>query len=193
MEFVSENMSWITLNVSLAVLAVIFGVLFYLMRGFWRFIFFILWILFIPNTIYMVTDIQYLPGQLIKTQFSSQILLTGQYLIIASLGVITYFLGIYPFEQIISKRVNKTSIPVIIFLANYLIAFGIFLGKIYRVHSWFIFTSPQSVAGAISDILASPLILLAIFLFGTFTNFVYFIVGPRLGVKVWTKRCFMLR
>jgi len=165
------------LNVALALLGVIFG--FLLLKSKTpplRIIFFILWFLFVPNTIYLLTDLQYFPEQVVKLEFQYQILLVGQYLLIFLLGITTFLLGLYPLEKILKehkvkdKNIHKVSIVIM----SFLISFAVALGKIQRGSSWEVFTNPKETITGILATLNSSEVMLFVILFGVATSALYF-------------------
>lgn len=181
MDILLDNLSWMTFNALLAFLGLIFGLIFLRVRHFFiRGLFFILWILFLPNTIYLVTDLQYFPEQFAVLGFSNQAMLLAQYMIIFLLGIITFVAGLSPLEKILSKIKDKILVSLIIIFSNYLIAFAVVLGKIERISSWYVFTEPQNVIKSSLNVLESPILLAAIIVFGTLINLIYFAFRKRI-------------
>lgn len=181
MEIILDNILWMSFNVFLAFLGVIFGFLLYYSKNkLLKWLFFILWILFIPNTIYLTTDLQHLPGQLIKLEFINQSIVTIQFIIIFVLGITTFLFALYPFQRALFQLTNKSNVNIILFFINYSIAFGVFLGKFYRVHSWYVFTDPQNVITSSIHLLNSSNILFLVFLFGSIINIIYFLLNSKL-------------
>jgi len=56
-----------------------------------KFIIFLLWILFLPNTIYLLTDLQHLPDQFYRIDNEYKITLMFQYVLLLSFGIIIVF------------------------------------------------------------------------------------------------------
>ncbi|MDO8498362.1 MAG: DUF1361 domain-containing protein [bacterium] len=177
MEILLDNTAWMGYNIFLSVLGVTFGYLFlYSKTSVYKTLFFILWLLFLPNTIYLVTDLQHFYEQFLTLELFSQLILVVQYVIVFTLGVITYLLGFYPLERALSKSRFKKIVSknFILVLANYLMAFGVALGRIERNNSWDIFTDPLKVVSSSLNLLFSPSALIYILLFGTFSTLLYF-------------------
>lgn len=164
-------------NVFLALLGVIFG--FLLLKAKkqpFRIIFFVLWFLFVPNTIYLLTDLQYFPEQVVKLQFPYQILLAGQYLLIFLLGILTFLLGLYPLEKILKDlKIKDASVrTVALIIMSFLISFAVALGKIQRVSSWHVLTDPKgAIAGSLATFHSSE-VMTFVFLFGVLSSALYF-------------------
>lgn len=178
MEIVTFNLSWMAVNVLLALAGVILGVLFLKSRNVvLKIIFLFLWLLFVPNTIYLLTDIQYFPEQWIKLGSDSQVFLIIQYLSLILLGVLTFIFGLYPLEKFLTNsriKKNKKFIILLLIIINYVMAFAVALGKLERVNSWDIFIDPNRVINSSLDILSSSQIIVGILLFGSLGNAIYF-------------------
>src|SRR5258708_33992838 len=87
----TENISWMVFNIFLAFLGVLFGYLFYFkklhqVRG----VILLFWILFLPNTLYLVTDLQYLPEQLMRSNSINYLFLLAEYFLLFGIGIITF-------------------------------------------------------------------------------------------------------
>lgn len=136
-------------NVFLAMLAVAFGWMMLFIKNRLLFgILLVLWVLFLPNTIYILTDVIHIPYQL---QNIPQILVpyvVMQYLLLGICAIVTFLLGIYPIEfLLITKRfhLNKRRKVTFVLLFNALIAFGVVIGRFQRTNSWEVFTNPLKV------------------------------------------------
>lgn len=132
-------------------------------------ILFLGWLFFIPNTIYLFTDILHFMDQINEVDYFGAIILTAQYAILFIAGLLTYILSMYPIE-------NKLRLsPSMIIGINFLIGFGVVLGRVYRLNSWDIITEIESVINTILQVISSPEMVLLAILFGLFANFMYFL------------------
>ena len=133
--------------------------------------------MFIPNTIYIVTDILHLINQADNVGIFGTIILYIQYFIFLSLGLLAYVLSLYPIEKILKKhyKKQKEKINILLITINFLIGFGIVLGRVHRLNSWDLILELQKVFDAIKEIAFSPNMILLAILFGLLSNFVYFL------------------
>src|SRR3989337_2974809 len=126
MDIVAYNLSWMSFNLALAILPVIFMVLFFTLRNrFLKGIFFILWFLFFPNTIYVLTDVEHIIRQWPEV-----------------VGLCAFLIALFPFEKQLQKYTTKQVTILLIIGYNFLIGFAMILGKVERVHSIDIFLHP---------------------------------------------------
>ncbi len=174
MEIFLINFNWMIPNMALAGLGFLFGLAYlnckqYLLKA----PLFILWFLFLPNTIYLVTDIQHYLPQLLKVDSLGILLISGQYLFLILFGILSYFAGMIPIEKFFRrKRINNYWWVFLIF--NFAIAFAVVLGKIERTHSWYVFTQPARVVNDITSVLNNYWLLGFVVSFGVFLNLIYF-------------------
>lgn len=192
MQIVYENFLWMGLNVALAILGVSLGWLYYFIRKpLISLIFLILWVLFIPNTIYLITDLQHFLKQWDGALTSIKPVLIIQYALLFSFGLITYLLSMYPidkiFEELHLKKKDHIRFLIILFF-NLLIAFALVLGKFQRTNSWYIFTDPQQVYKDSISVLINPSLLILVFIFGIFINLIYFGLKNYIFIKKNKKR-----
>lgn len=179
MEILSFNISWMAFNIFLALVAAIAGrLIFKLSSTPLIVIVSVVWFAFLPNTIYVLTDFQHLIAQ--WNQLNSvelRILLLFEYALLFLSGLILYIVSYYPAEiflkRIFSKHYKFLS-KIFLVLLNYLIGFGIVLGRIERVNSWWIITQTHNVILSVFTILRSPEQLILAVLFGMFANYFYF-------------------
>lgn len=177
MEFVNYNYSWIIFNLFLASIPVVLTIILQKkkMPGFVRALLLAFWLLFLPNTIYLMSDIQYLPIQFSLSDFTQKLALVIQYGVVIFFGFFAYFYSLKPLENLIKKnkllRSNKLTIIVVF---NLVVAFGVTLGKFVRLHSWFVFTNTNAVIKGIFEVFFTPNLLLYFLLFGILINLIYF-------------------
>ena len=109
-------------------------------------IFSLLWLLFYPNTMYMITDfihLQYIGiGLTVRMQyFNYAVLAAGVFM-----GVV---LGMLSIEQILKHyfhRRHELLQLVLIFGLSLIASVGIYLGRFLRLNSWDVFTQTHRVA-----------------------------------------------
>lgn len=144
---------------------------------------FILWFLFLPNTIYLITDLEHYFVQLAQVDFFGSVLLTIQYTILTALGILTYFAGMMPMEKFFKRRKSKNYSWIFLGF-NFVIAYAVVLGKIERTHSWYVFTQPFRVLTDVVNVLTTPMLILLVVLLGIAFNLIYFFFRKKIsGLK----------
>ena len=98
----------------------------------------IIWLLFIPNTFYILTDFTHL-------HYNNKLQFGLDMLIISSFSLAGFYLGLLSLKQIhyltIAKFGTKTG-NIFSISISYLSAFGIYLGRVLRFNSWDIISKP---------------------------------------------------
>lgn len=115
-------------------------------------ILFCIWLVFLPNAPYIVTDFVHLKwssSQLIWLD----ILITGSF---ASNGLLLFFYTLEDMCLLLTQYIKQLyihySIPIVLFLS----AFGVYLGRFLRYNSWEIIQNPSSLFQDISTIVCQP-------------------------------------
>ncbi len=172
-----------TLNIFLAIVPLIAGWLFFKVRSkSMKLLLALIWFFFLPNTIYLFTDLINLMIQWSRVTGVVLIFLVFQYLILQAFGLITYVLGMYFFEKYLASYtlLKKPDTDRLIVVFNFIIAFGITLGRVQRVNSWDVLLAPMSVVDASLQIISSLNLLSLTILFAIFANVVYFLSREKL-------------
>ncbi|MEO6508613.1 MAG: DUF1361 domain-containing protein [Patescibacteria group bacterium] len=181
MEIFIFNLNWMTWNLLLGVFAVLFG---YMMvrstnpyfKGLW----FFLWFLFVPNTIYVITDLYHSTYQVFSVQVWQLPILLLQYVILEVLGTILFLCALHYFDTFLVKlKISQSVRYVCLIFMNFLLSFGVMIGRFQRTNSWEVFTAPLKVKDDILAFLFSTDLLVYALLFGFLCNLLYFILIRR--------------
>lgn len=127
------------------------------------------WLLFIPNSFYLLTDFVHL-HHLSDLQYIFDALLLTCFSIAGFYAGITSMLQIRSLLEM--KYSNKTCRRILISLC-YLTSFGVYLGRILRFNSWDILSNPIKLFTTIIKSLDNFHVYEFTFLFGTFIVIVY--------------------
>ena len=181
METLLLNSIWMTYNLCLGLIAVIVGWLAIKKSYFWlRIIFSFVWLLFIPNTLYILTDLIHLFKQLNMVGDGVKSLLVLQYELLIVLAIMLFICGLYPFEEFLTKILPKRKYLILaLIIINFVIGFGVVLGRVEQVNSWEVITYTNKVVeGSIRVATSFRYMMLAIF-FGIMGNIIYFALKTR--------------
>ena len=191
MEIFLHNFNFIWFNTFLALIAVLFGWLMIKARSkFARTLYGFIWFVFLPNTIYILTDITHLFEDWPKVNDFFRALLVIQYTLFAVVGIITFTIATYYLQKMLdgkSKKIKFTTIAAICLL-NFVVGFGVVLGGIERTNSWYVITSPSRVLEDIFDLIYSKELIMLSLGVGIFANAVYFLMAET--IATWGKKFF---
>lgn len=102
---------------------------------------FLMWLLFIPNAPYLVTDLIHLgETRTVPVLFDIILLFSSAYL-----GMIFFFYSLSHIEEIIKKMISKRWTIFLMTILLLLISFGIYIGRFLRFNSWDIFLNHYSL------------------------------------------------
>lgn len=195
MDVFLQNTNYLLFNTFLALIAVWFGLL--MLKPFPNYVRFLcgfIWLIFLPNTIYLLTDLTHLPEDWPKVDGIFKIILMLQFSFFAIVGIITFILAVYFFQILLegkssSRRKNiKLTSLILISILNFLVGFGIILGGIQRIHSWYIFSDPLKVIDDLVTVINSKELLTLSFGFGILANIIYFLFIEK--AREWNKKFF---
>jgi uncharacterized membrane protein len=122
-----------------------------------------LWLVFLPNTLYMITDVIHI----FNPRFSQMtipfwILGIGLYIFIFALAVFTFILSIKPVLYKYRTFINSLSpsYRIVLFsVFSMMIGFAISMGRFQRTNTWYILTQPMRVMRDVIDSLTDPTVL----------------------------------
>ena len=176
------NTLWMTFNVFLALIPIVAGVIVLENKNvILKIIFFFILLIFIPNTLYIITDLLHVPKQIYKLDNLQKVILLIQYLLLGILGLLCFVLSVNIFEKIIAKvKFHKSTINFLIIILNFAIGFGMVLGRILRVNSWDVFINTEKIIRDSFYVLSSSELIIMAFSFGFLGNIIYFLFRKKI-------------
>ena len=144
-------------------------------------IWFCIWLLFLPNAPYIITDLLHL-------KLSSSSMLWLDILVILSFactGMLLFFLSLNDMKLLIGEQFKKVPVKHLTTLIIFLCAFGVYLGRFLRYNSWEVISNPMNLLSDIFKIVVYPNQNFQVWLFTL--GFGFFLwVGFRLFNKLYS-------
>jgi uncharacterized membrane protein len=113
---------------------------------------FLVWILIVPNSFYIITDLFHLGNYYnIPLWFDLAMILS-----FAWNGLLLGLLSVRQMEKIIQQRWAVRNELFFIYPVMWLNALGVYVGRYLRFNSWDVFTNPLGIVADIVDILLHP-------------------------------------
>ena len=130
-----------------------------------------LWLLFLPNAPYIITDFKHLDA-------SANVPLWFDVVVIAApawTGMLLGFLSLYLVQAVVSRLAGRAVGWMVAIAALGLCSFGVYLGRVLRWNSWDVFTDP-SLLGQMDGILVDPRAVAMTILLSGFLTLSYLVV-----------------
>ena len=112
-----------------------------------------LWLLFLPNAPYIVTDFIHLQHLNVHIIWLDALLI-GTY---ALSGLLFYFISVRDMEDLLCRHFQHKKIKYLLWTIPFLVGFGIYLGRFLRWDSWDIVQRPHILIQDIWEIIAFPM------------------------------------
>lgn len=176
-------------NVILAFVPVVFGRLMFSSKNIYlKILFGFVWFFFLPNTIYLLTDIIHFSedAQKITGLYLAADLVL--YILLFIIGIFTFILAIDPFEKTIfgNKKRSKFNLAFI-YAINFLVGFGLVLGRVHRINSWEVVTNTGKVVKYSLETVSSWELMIFVILFALMCHVVYVFSSKVITKKLYFK------
>lgn len=110
-----------------------------------------IWLLFLPNAPYIMTDFVHLPGMTFVWWYE-----VGTLLAFAWSGCILGVASLHIMQGVVRARCGAAAGWAFVLLSGALCGLGIYVGRFLRWNSWDVFTSPRALARQLVAILGDP-------------------------------------
>jgi uncharacterized membrane protein len=132
----------------------------------------LLWLVFFPNALYILTDLQHLSRETASTPLWYDVIMLVWF---SWTGLLLGLVSLYFMHEIMQRNFGRTAGWTFILLVSGLGSFGVYLGRFVRFNSWDILQDPKEIAVSILGLVIDPSFRLLAFtsLFTIFYLFVY--------------------
>ena len=113
----------------------------------------VLWLLFLPNAPYIVTDLKYIDGFSGLEALYNLVLLTSA----AFTGLLLGLTSLFIVHAVARRLVGALNAWALVVAVLTLSSFGIYLGRVQRWNPWDVFVRPGSLFGDVAAGLTDPL------------------------------------
>lgn len=131
-----------------------------------------LWLLFLPNAPYMITDLVHLTYLKSTMPVHFDVLLNVFTVLTA---LMSGFLSLYLIQEMMEDKFSRPISWILTVMLLFLCSIGVFLGRFLRWNSWDLFNNPLKIFQDIALITGQKDSLLFIGAFMLFISFTYFI------------------
>ncbi|KQY94035.1 hypothetical protein ASD24_00265 [Paenibacillus sp. Root52] len=137
----------------------------------------LLWLLFFPNSSYIVTDLVHLTARSSRYYGGNGLNFTYWYDLIVVLmfvwvGLLLGFLSMYQLQEVIYKRVGRMASWIFVLAGCALGSYGVLLGRVYRLNSWDALTNRSALIALMQESVSRPSLAFCMF-FGVFILTIY--------------------
>ena len=138
-----------------------------------------IWLLFLPNAPYIVTD-------LIHLQSSSSIIWFDIFMVsgFAISGLLLFYFSILDIQTILKSYLSKRKVKLLSIGILFLSSFGVYLGRVLRYNSWELLEHPQRLFSDIYEIITQPNTYVGAWLF-TLLFGVFLVLGFWLAKRLY--------
>jgi len=127
-----------------------------------RFLFTLVWLLFLPNAPYVITDF-------IHLRYSGGLLLVLDTLLLGLFATIALLTGLYSLQLLYSfylLRYKRRIVNAFLFIVCLLSGYGVYLGRVVRLNSWDVVARPRNTVLELIQNMDHPMALLYSVAFG---------------------------
>lgn len=145
---------------------------------------FIVWLLFIPNSFYILTDLFHLGGYAgVPLWFDLTLIIS-----FAWNGLLLGLLSVWQMEKIIQVYISGKTAWFFIYPVMVLNALGVYIGRYMRFNSWDVITNPFGLVSDIAQLVWHPIqnkeVWAMVICFSAFMTLMY-ITLKKIGRMVW--------
>lgn len=112
-----------------------------------------IWLLFIPNSFYIITDLFHLTHIDSAPKWYDLLMIFS----FAWNGLLYGVISLRRIELLVTVRGARGFSLLVVFIVMWLCAFGIYIGRFLRFNSWDVITNPFSLLAEIGDMMIHPL------------------------------------
>jgi uncharacterized membrane protein len=136
---------------------------------------FVVWLLFIPNSFYIITDLFHL-GRFVDMHLWFDLTMILSF---AWNGILLGVLSVRQMEKIMEAFLSKRTKMLFIYVVMFLNALGVYIGRYLRFNSWDVVTDPSLIIKEVLNLVMHPIeykyVWSMIICFSVFMTLLYFV------------------
>jgi len=113
----------------------------------------LIWLLFFPNTLYILTDLFHLGQTTAMPMWFDLILILS----FAWTGLVFGFFSLWNIEKIVANYLSPKATAFVSYSLLFIGSFGVYIGRYLRWNSWDLFINPIKLFSSLSEIIFNPL------------------------------------
>jgi len=144
----------------------------------------VLWLLFLPNALYIITDLKHLRERPSIPVWYDCLLLFS----FSALALLFGLLSLYKMNMVIKKYTSTIMQHILLIIISILTGFGVYLGRVERWNSWDLFTKPISLLTECTALIKIPYVWCFSAIYGLAFLFMYYIILSLINFENETPR-----
>jgi uncharacterized membrane protein len=144
------------------------------------------WLLFLPNAPYVLTDVVHLREDLIASRSASHTYaILATYGAFFAAGLVSYVVSLQLFRRFLHGAVPRSLVLPALLVVHALCIVAVYIGRFMRLNSWDVVLAPRAVVDALVRVprVSSLAVFVVMFLVVGFGTFATYAVGEQL----WTR------
>ena len=136
------------------------------------------WVLFLPNAPYMITDLFHLHNRADLPIWYDLLLILS----FAIIGMYLFYLSIHQMKEVVKVKLPTLYRPVFLILLFIAVSYGVYIGRFLRLNSWDIIHPISLTKTCLSTFIQLPCLKdmsCFTFLFSIFLSFLYILFKPK--------------
>jgi len=142
------------------------------------------WLLFLPNSLYIITDLKHFRERSPVPEWFDCLLLFS----FSTIALLFGLLSFYHMNQVLKKYVSKTVQHLVLIFISFISGFGVYLGREERWNSWDIVTNPFSLLSDCITLSSIPHVWLFSMCYGLSFLFMYYIISSLINFNHETSK-----
>ncbi|MBC7451662.1 MAG: DUF1361 domain-containing protein [Cytophagales bacterium] len=144
----------------------------------------IIWLLFLPNALYIITDFKHLRERPFIPVWYDCLLLFS----FSALALLFGLLSFYHVNQVLKRYLSKPFQHILLVFISIITGFGVYLGRVERWNSWDFFTHTPDLVSESLILMTKPYVWLFSLTYGLAFLFMYYIILSLINFRHETPR-----
>jgi len=145
------------------------------------------WLLFLPNAPYVLTDVVHLREDLLRSQSPTHTYaVLATYAAFFAAGLVSYVVSLQLFRRFLREAISRRLVLPALLIVHALSIVAVYIGRFMRVNSWDVVFAPRAVLDSLLRVphASSLAVFVIMFLVVGFGTFATYAVGEQLWARM---------